>query len=113
MVWLQAGDWYADSRGFAGVTAYHDGLVRFHHDVGEPGEDVGRLERASGGDMTESGTNPDGSTFHEVWTPLPGSEGPCAAWRSGPVQVVRVGRYVVHVDERGGSFFALPEDDRG
>ncbi|MET9666257.1 hypothetical protein ABZY19_12890 [Streptomyces sp. NPDC006475] len=113
VVWLQAGDWYADSRGFAGVTAYDDGLVRFHHDVGEPGEDVGRLERASGGDMTESGTNPDGSTFHEVWTPLPGSEGPCAAWRSGPVQVVRVGRYVVHVDERGGSFFALPEDDRG
>ncbi|WP_142212452.1 hypothetical protein [Streptomyces sp. SLBN-118] len=109
VVWLQIDAYYADSRGFAGVTTYEGGQVRFHHDVGEPGEDVGTLRR-SGEDMIETGVNTDGSTFREVWTPLPDSEGACGSWRVGTAQIVRVGRYVVHVDEGRGSCFELPDD---
>ncbi|MET7617651.1 hypothetical protein [Streptomyces sp. NPDC005408] len=109
VVWLQIDAYYADSRGFAGVTTYEGGQVRFHHDVGEPGEDVGTLQR-SGEDMTETGVNADGSTFREVWTPLPDSEGACGSWRVGTAQIVRVGRYVVHVDEGRGSYFELTDD---
>lgn len=107
MVWLQIDDCYADSRGFAGVTTYDGEQVCFHHDVGEPGEDMGRLESSAEG-MTETGVNTDGSTFLEVWTPLRDSEGPCGSWRAGDAQIVRVGRHVVHVDDRQGSWFTLP-----
>lgn len=109
VVWLQIDAYYADSRGFAGVTTYEGGQVRFHHDVGEPGLDLGTLQR-SGEDMIETGVNADGSTFREVWRPLPDSEGACGSWRVGAAQIVRVGRYVVHVDEGRGSLFELPGD---
>ncbi|MGI5404473.1 hypothetical protein ACQEVG_34480 [Streptomyces sp. CA-135486] len=109
VVWLQIDAYYADSRGFAGVTTYEGGEVRFHHDVGDPGEDVGRLEPSDAG-MIETGVNPDGSTFREVWTPLPDSAGACGSWRMGTAQIVRVGRHVVHVDDECGSYFELPAD---
>ena len=57
--------------------------------------------------------NPDGSTFREVWTPLPDSEGACGSWRAGTAQIVRVGRHVVHVDDDCGSYFELPADVTG
>ncbi|WP_434587595.1 hypothetical protein [Streptomyces sp. A5-4] len=138
VVWLQSGDYYADSRGFAGTTSYEDGQVRFHHDVGAPGDDVGVL-RAEGEGLIETGTNTDGSTFLEVWTPLPGSDGQDGSWCAGeapparsrsvqapPVQArsvrsqsvrsqsvrsqsVRVGRHIVHVDSTGaGAHYVLP-----
>jgi hypothetical protein len=109
VVWLQVDAYYADNRGFAGVTTYDGERVHFHHDVGEPGEDAGTLER-SGDRMIETGVNPDGSTLLEVWTPMPDSEGACGSWRVGPTQIVRVGRHVVHVDDVGGSYFELPAD---
>lgn len=103
VVWLQVGDHYADSRGFAGVTSYDGTQVAFHHDVGEPGQDEGALSR-DGDNLVEVGTNPDGSTFREIWTPLPDSAGPSGAWRIGDCQVVRVGPHIVHVDRHGGSY---------
>ncbi|HET6859192.1 MAG TPA: hypothetical protein VFH94_19160 [Streptomyces sp.] len=115
VVWLQSGDFYADSRGFAGVTSYDDGRVCFHHDVGTPGHDVGSL-RAEGDGLVETGTNADGSTFLEVWTPLPGGDGQDGSWRVGDAQCVRVGRHLVHVDAVGaGAHFVLPgpSDDVG
>lgn len=107
VVWLQADEYYADSRGFAGRTSYDGEQVRFHHDVGEAGDDTGTL-RPDGENLTESGTNSDGSTFREIWGPLPDGGGPCGAWRAGPVQVVRVGAHVVHVDGAGGTYLLLP-----
>jgi len=106
-VWLQLGEFYADSRGFAGTTAYDGVAVCFHHEVGAPGEDVGRLA-AAGDHLVETGTNPDGSTFFEVWRPLP--DGGCAGgvWLSAGAQIVRVGRHVVHVDGTGGAYWSLP-----
>ncbi|MGW6708963.1 hypothetical protein ACWGDE_29300 [Streptomyces sp. NPDC054956] len=110
IVWLQSGTFYADSRGFAGTTSYQDGQVTFHHDVGEPGHDVGTL-RADGSRMIETGTNLDGGTFLEVWTPLPGSGGPDGSWTAAGTQTVRVGSHVVHVDAEGrGTHFVLTED---
>ncbi|MFZ3474374.1 hypothetical protein ACODT3_04215 [Streptomyces sp. 4.24] len=110
VVWIQSGTFYADSRGFAGTTAYDGEQVTFHHDVGDPGHDVGTL-RAEGSRMVESGTNPDGSTFLEVWTPLPGAAGPDGSWTAAGTQTVRAGRHVVHVDADGlGTHFVLAED---
>lgn len=110
VVWIQSGAFYADSRGFAGTTAYDGEQVTFHHDVGDPGHDVGTL-RAEGTRMVESGTNPDGSTFLEVWTPLPGAAGPDGSWTATGTQTVRAGRHVVHVDADGlGTHFVLAED---
>lgn len=109
VVWLQIDAYYADSRGFAGITTYDGADVRFHHDVGTPGEDVGTLRR-DGDRLIETGTNPDGSTFREVWTPLVDSEEECGSWRVGEAQIVRVGTHVVHVDADGGGYFELPPD---
>jgi hypothetical protein len=101
VVWLQTGPYYADSRGFAGVTSCEDGEhVEFHHDVGTPGHDVGALG-SDGVNLIETGTNPGGSTYLEVWTPLSDAGGPAGSWRIGDIQVVRVGRHVVHVDGAG------------
>lgn len=69
-MWLQAGPYYADSRGFAGTTSFDGSQVRFHHLTGEPGEDAGTF-RWDGANLVERGTNPDGSTFLEIWTPCP------------------------------------------
>ncbi|MFJ7203586.1 hypothetical protein ACIQWR_08630 [Streptomyces sp. NPDC098789] len=108
VVWLQSGALYADSRGFAGRTSYDGERVTFHHEVGEPGVDVGAL-RADGAGMVETGTNPDGSTFLEVWTPLPGADGPEGCWTTGGTMTVRVGPHVVHVDATGrGAHAVLP-----
>ncbi|MEV4615813.1 hypothetical protein AB0K43_24960 [Kitasatospora sp. NPDC049258] len=107
VVWLQVGDRYADSRGFAGVTSYDGTRVRFGHDVGEPGEDEGVLTQ-DGVNLVETGTNTDGSTFREIWTPLPDGEGPCGVWRVADCQVVRVGAHLVHVDGRGGGYLRTP-----
>ncbi|MEV7124026.1 hypothetical protein [Kitasatospora griseola] len=98
------GDYYADSRGFAGITSYGGQQVRFHHDVGEPGEDEGFL-RLDGDWLIEEGTNPDGSTFREVWNPLPNSGGPCGAWQVAGCQVVQVGPHIVYVDSTEGRYF--------
>ncbi|WP_051942404.1 hypothetical protein [Streptacidiphilus rugosus] len=102
-VWLQVGNVYADSRGFAGTTSFDGSQVRFHHEVGEPGDDVGSL-CWDGENLVETGSNLDGSTFLEIWTPLPGSEGETGSWRAEGCQVVRVGRHVVHVDGRSGTY---------
>ncbi|MEV6651606.1 hypothetical protein [Streptomyces sp. NPDC051219] len=107
VVWIQSGDHYADSRGFAGRTTYDGERVHFHHDVGTPGQDVGTL-RSDGDNLVETGTNADGSTFLEVWMPLPDSDGPLGFWRVGDTQTVRVGRHVVHVDGTDGRHFVLP-----
>ncbi|MEU7604059.1 hypothetical protein, partial [Streptomyces sp. NPDC041003] len=40
VVWLQAGSYYADSRGFAGTTSFDGSQVHFHHLTGEPGDCV-------------------------------------------------------------------------
>jgi hypothetical protein len=106
-VWLQVGEYYADSRGFAGRTEYDGVAVRFQHEVGEPGDDVGHLA-ASGDDIVETGTNTDGSTFLEIWRPLPDGGGDCGAWLSAGAQTVRVGSHVVHVDGTGGEYRTLP-----
>ncbi|MFF3020486.1 hypothetical protein [Streptomyces sp. NPDC057939] len=97
VVWLQVGRYYADSRGFAGTTSFDGSQVRFHHLTGEPGEDTGTL-RWEGANLVERGTNPDGSTFLEVWTPLADAEGVTGSWAGADHHVVRVGRHVVHVD---------------
>lgn len=108
VVWLQTGDLYADSRGFAGTTSYDGERVTFHHDVGAPGHDVGAL-RAEGGGLIETGVNLDGSTFLEVWRPLPHTEGPAGSWTAEGTQTVRVGGHVVHVDAAGhGTHHVLP-----
>lgn len=111
VVWLQSGTLYADSRGFAGTTSYDGEQITFHHDVGSPGHDVGTL-RAEGNRMIETGTNLDGSTLMEIWTPLPDSEGPDGSWTAEGTQTVRVGDHVVHVDTAGrGAHFILTDDD--
>ena len=102
-VWLQVGEYYADSRGFAGTTEYDGVAVRFHHEVGEPGQDVGTLS-TDGERMIETGVNADGSTFLEVWRALPDAVGPCGVWRCAGTQTVRVGGHVVHVDAAEGSY---------
>ncbi|WP_329389601.1 hypothetical protein OG625_36695 [Streptomyces sp. NBC_01351] len=109
VVWLQAGPYYADSRGFAGTTSFDGSRVHFHHLTGEPGEDAGTF-RWEGANLVERGTNPDGSTFLEIWTPLPGAEGADGAtgsWSGPDHHVVRVGRHVVHVDSRAGTYWRL------
>ncbi|WP_285541875.1 hypothetical protein [Streptomyces lavendulae] len=90
IVWLQSGTLYADSRGFAGSTSYDGEQVTFHHDVGYPGHDIGTL-RSEGTRMIETGTNLDGSTFLEVWTPLPDSDGPAGSWTAAGTHTVRCG----------------------
>ncbi|MFI5827814.1 hypothetical protein ACIA6C_11185 [Streptomyces sp. NPDC051578] len=108
VVWLRSGACYADSRGFAGTTSHDGRQVTFHHEIGSPGEDIGTL-RPDGSGLVETGTNTDGSTFLEVWTPLGGDRGPEGSWRAGGAQIVRVGRHVVHVDAAGtGAYFELP-----
>ncbi|MGW9071852.1 hypothetical protein ACWGQT_20715 [Streptomyces yangpuensis] len=106
VVWLQAGPYYADSRGFAGTTSFDGSRVRFHHVTGEPGDDTGTF-RWDGADLVERGTNPDGSTFLEIWTPLPGADGAAGSWSGPDHHVVRVGRHVVHVDSRAGTYWRL------
>ncbi|WP_405527251.1 hypothetical protein OG592_06120 [Streptomyces avidinii] len=106
VVWLQAGSYYADSRGFAGTTSFDGSQVHFHHLTGEPGEDAGTF-RWDGANLVEQGTNPDGSTFLEVWTPLPADDGACGSWSGPDHHVVRVGRHVVHVDSRTGTYWRL------
>lgn len=111
VVWLQTGTLYADSRGFAGTTSYDGRQLTFHHDVGAPGHDVGVL-RAEGTRLIETGTNPDGGTFLEVWSPLPYAEGPAGCWIAAGSQTVRVGSHVVHVDAAGGgTHHVLPHPD--
>ncbi|MFJ9766341.1 hypothetical protein ACIRUY_21235 [Streptomyces erythrochromogenes] len=106
VVWLQAGPYYADSRGFAGTTSFDGTQVRFHHLTGEPGEDTGTF-RWDGPNLVERGTNTDGSTFLEIWTPLPGADGNTHSWSGPDHHVVRVGRHVVHVDSRAGTYWRL------
>ncbi|MFI5859973.1 hypothetical protein [Streptomyces sp. NPDC051546] len=113
VVWLQTGSLYADSRGFAGTTSYDGREITFHHDVGAPGHDVGIL-RPDGECLIETGTNLDGSTFREVWSPLPAAQGPAGCWLAAGTQTVRVGRHVVHVDAAGhGTYHVLPPDQPG
>ncbi|WP_411102635.1 hypothetical protein [Streptomyces sp. cmx-4-9] len=115
VVWLQSGAFYADSRGFAGTTAYDGRQVTFRHEVGAPGHDVGMLRREGTG-LVETGENPDGSTFLEVWTPLEeaGGHAPEGSWSAAGSQTVRVGRHVVHVDGAGnGAHFVLPAGPDG
>ncbi|MFJ5552902.1 hypothetical protein [Streptomyces sp. NPDC093225] len=106
VVWLQVGPYFADSRGFAGATSYDGSRVHFHHLTGEPGEDTGAL-RWEGPNLVEWGTNTDGSTFLEVWTPLPAADGETGSWSGTGYHVVRVGRHVVHVDSGGGTYARL------
>nr|WSX48395.1 hypothetical protein OG409_05140 [Streptomyces sp. NBC_00974] len=111
VVWLQTGDLYADSRGFAGTTSYDGERITFHHDIGTPGHDIGTLRfvGTDGADMIETGVNLDGSTFLEVWRPLSGGEGPAGSWTAEETQTVRVGSHVVHVDAAGhGTHHVLP-----
>ena len=102
-VWLQVGEYYADSRGFAGTTEYDGVAVRFHHEVGEPGEDVGTL-CMDGERMIETGANTDGSTFLEVWQALQDGGGQCGVWRCAGTLTVRVDEHVVHVDGAGAGY---------
>ena len=102
-VWLQAGRYYADSRGFAGTTEYDGAAVRFHHEVGTPGDDVGVLSMQAD-HMLETGVNADGSTFFEVWRALPDDGGDVGVWRCAGTQTVRVGRHVVHVNGNDGVY---------
>ncbi|MEV8535469.1 hypothetical protein [Streptomyces sp. NPDC051211] len=105
-VWLQAGHHYADSRGFAGFTSFDGREVRFHHEVGEPGEDVGSLRR-DGENLVESGANPDGTTFVEIWTPLPDGLGQTGSWTAAGCQVVRVGPHLVYVDAGTSAYLRM------
>lgn len=100
VVWLQTDTLYADSRGFAGTTSYDGRQITFHHHVGAPGHDVGVL-RPDGIRLIETGSNLDGSTFLEVWSPLPYAQGPTGCWFAAGSQTVRVGSHVVHVDAAG------------
>ncbi|MCB5167541.1 hypothetical protein LG634_22265 [Streptomyces bambusae] len=106
VVWLQAGPYFADSRGFAGTTSFDGRRVHFHHLTGEPGEDIGTFRR-DGCDLVEWGTNPDGGTFLEVWTPLPAEDTGTGSWSGPGWHVVRVGRHVVHVDDVAGTYARL------
>ncbi|MEV7420270.1 hypothetical protein [Streptomyces sp. NPDC089919] len=107
VVWLQTGPYFADSRGFAGRTGYDGSRVHFHHLTGEPGEDIGSF-RQEGADLVEWGTNTDGSTFLEIWTPLPvPADAPDGSWTGPGRHTVRIGPHVVHVDSRGGSYWRL------
>ncbi|MFG2298268.1 hypothetical protein [Streptomyces sp. NPDC048603] len=117
VVWLQAGPYFADSRGFAGVTSFDGRQVHFHHLTGEPGEDAGTFRR-EGPNLVEWGTNTDGSTFLEVWTPLPLDEDgdgdddcdrdrDSGSWSATGYHVVRVCRHLVHVDSRTGTYWQL------
>lgn len=101
VVWLQVGPYYADSRGFAGTTSCVDGLVRWDHEVGTPGDDEGRIEQY-GSVLVETGATPSGGTYLELWRVLTGSRSPAGAWRAGDGRVVRVGGHVVCVDGTGG-----------
>ncbi|MCX5402950.1 hypothetical protein OHA37_03500 [Streptomyces sp. NBC_00335] len=111
VVWLQTDTLYADSRGFAGTTSYDGHQITFHHHVGAPGHDVGVL-RPDGVRLIETGSNSDGSTFMEVWSPLPYAQGPTGCWFAAGTQTVRVGNHVVHVDGAGqGSHHVLLRTD--
>ncbi|MCM1965306.1 hypothetical protein [Streptomyces sp. G1] len=111
VVWLQTGSLYADSRGFAGTTSYDGRQITFHHHVGTPGHDVGVL-RPDGESLIETGANLDGSTFLEVWSPLPRAQGPTGCWLAAGTQTVRVGSHVVHVDAAGhGTHHVLPRSE--
>ncbi|MEU7607297.1 hypothetical protein, partial [Streptomyces sp. NPDC041003] len=63
--------------------------------------------RWEGANLVERGTNPDGSTFLEIWTPLPGAAGATGSWSGPDHHVVRVGWHVVHVDSRAGTYWRL------
>jgi len=107
VVWLQAGPYYADSRGFAGTTSSEADRVRWEHEVGVPGDDEGLLRRDDDL-LVETGTTPSGGTYVEHWLPLTGAQEPSGAWVAGSGRVVRVGEHVVHVDGTGGIHLTLP-----
>ncbi|MFG2869590.1 hypothetical protein [Streptomyces sp. NPDC048338] len=106
VVWLQAGHYFADSRGFAGRTSFDGTHVHFHHLTGEPGEDSGMLTW-KGADLVERGTNTDGSTFLEIWKPLPVDDTESGSWAGPDYHVVRVGTHLVHVDSRSGTYWRM------
>jgi hypothetical protein len=118
VVWLQAGDRYADLRvptdpdgtpaSFAGTTSWHDPFLHWAHELDlDPsgGSDVGHL-RQDGDDLVETGTaaGPDGPVgYTEVWRRLPGSDGPHLAMtrEDGRGTLVRTGDHVLTVvDDR-------------
>ena len=126
VVWLQAGDVFADLRlprsptgapaSFAGTTSWRAPHLRWAHhlDLHLPaGDDVGRLDW-DGDDLVETGTGvgPDGpAAYTEVWRRLEGSAGPTLAltrW-DGMGTLVRTGGHALTVvDDRpyGGAFRA-------
>ncbi|TXS22197.1 hypothetical protein EAO71_25835 [Streptomyces sp. ms191] len=106
VVWLQTGPHFADSRGFAGRTTFDGTQVRFHHLTGEPGEDIGTFT-PEGADLVERGTNTDGSTFLEIWKPLPVDDLESGSWPGPDYHVVRVGGHLVHVDSRSGTYWRM------
>jgi len=135
VLWLQAGDWYADLRiphadgggaveAFAGPSTWAPPHFTWVHDVdwlGSFPEDVGHLEPV-GDDLVETGTfSIDGAdvAYRERWARSgPGTphvalvaEGP-----SGPAIVVQVGPHrIALADGRsaGGGFAARRDDHDG
>lgn len=99
VVWLQVDEVYADSRGFAGTTAYDGQQVTWLREVGPQETDCGLLSKRDGG-LLETG---DG--YAELWDLL--GDGPSGAWAVDGVRVVRVGCHVVHVDAAGGTHLVL------
>jgi hypothetical protein len=95
VVWLQVGEHFADTRGFAGRTSYDGTAVRWEHEIGCPADDVGVLV-PDGDGLIETGAG-----YVEVWRPLPGPAEPVGVWDVGGARIVRVGQHVVYVDAAG------------
>ena len=135
VLWLQAGDWYADLRipredgggaveAFAGPSSWSPPQFTWAHDVdwlGSFPEDVGHLE-PSGDDLIETGTfSIDGADvpYHERWA-RSGPGAPHAALVAegpfGRAVVVQVGSHrIAMADGRsvGGGFAARRDDHDG
>ena len=126
VIWLQAGSYYADlrvpfhpggdERCFTGRSFWDADQYRWTHDLDlEPpagvGDDVGELAWADDA-LVERGLFPtaDGPVaYEEIWTRLPGDQGPAWARSDQGACLVRVGNHsitVVDARDRGGSFTA-------
>ena len=126
VLWLQAGEWYADLRiphidaggpveAFAGTATWSEPHFTWHHDVdwiGSFPEDVGHLE-LDGDDLIERGTfSVDGrdAPYEERWV-RSGPEGPALVATGEGAMLVRVADHVIAMVRRtDGGFVASRYD---
>ena len=136
VVWVQAGDHFVDVRSsepaaplsgpgaFAGTTTHAGHTLTWHHTIDFPAhesdieiDDVGLIEWADDGSITETGSFPDGDrTVHytEHWISLTRSEDGGAEYggtEPAPMQVLRPHRGIGLAVRHGDHLAALHRPD--